>query len=155
MTRKKTPDNTDNKNTEIDYNIKQGIFVLLLSAFEIFIFRIITININSKYYYLIIAILSVCYLSIILNGLLLQKHKKLLYYLLPVIQIILILSVEYLDVSSGMQFIVLTVVAGIINEYSLFYAKIYSATAFILYFAVNIAKEYVHYGTLNNDEVIS
>jgi signal transduction histidine kinase len=87
--------------------------------------------------------------------LLLQKHKKLLYYIFPLIQIILILSVEYLDVSSGMQFIVLTVVAGIINEYSLFYAKIYSAAAFILYFAVNIAKEYVHYGTLNNDEVIS
>ncbi|MDF2686186.1 MAG: conserved rane protein of unknown function [Clostridia bacterium] len=155
FTRKKTSDNIEFKNIEIDSNIKQGIFVLLLSTFEIMTLRIISTNINNKYYPFIIGLLAVCFISMIINGLLVKRKNTLLYFLLPALQIILVIPVEYLDSTNGMQFIVLAVVAGIINQLPLLYAKIYSIITFILYFTVNIIKPLVRYGTLNSDEIIS
>ncbi len=156
LTRKRAANHTgDTTDTEIDNHIRQGIFVLLIIAFEIFSMRIIFQNIESEYYSLIIGLLGMCFVIMLINGLIIKKQHALLYYLLPAIMVLLIMPVEYLDAANNTPFIVLVVIAGIINGFPLRLIKIYSIGAFVIYFAVNTAKAFKLYGVMYSDEIIS
>lgn len=154
-TRKKSADtNEDYADLEVDSQIRQGIFVLLIVAFEIFALRIISQNIQNPYYSLIIGLLGTCFVVIIINGLLVKRRHLLLYYLLPALQILLVIPVEYLDSTFNAQFIVLVVIASIINGFPLRLVKFYSLGSFCLYVAITVAKALRFFeGMLSDDSV--
>ncbi len=145
----------DFKDVEDDGSIRQGIFALLISAFEIFSMAIMTENLKSPHYSLIIGLLASCFILLIVNGLLVKKQSSLLYYLFPALQILLIMPVVYLDETKNAPFIVLVVVAAVINGFSLNLSKIYSIAAFISYTAIIITKVFQRYGTIQSDEAMS
>ena len=155
LTRKKSVGtNEDFADLEIDSHIRQGIFVLLIVTYEIFALRIISQNMHNAYYSLIIALLGSCFVIILINGLFVKKQHVLLYYLLPALQILLVMPIEYLDRSLNTQFIMMAVLAGIINGFPLRLVKIYSLGAFCIYLSVNIAKALNIHGA-NSDVIVS
>lgn len=155
LTRKRTIDQIqDTGDKNIDGNIKQGILALLIISFEISAFNMITKNMLSKDYVVIIWLLATGFILMLIDGLLINKRHRLLYYLIPAIEIVLVLLLYYLDNSASSQFIVLAVVASIINSHSLKHAKIYSILAFCLYFGIIILKTLAQYGSLGEDELI-
>ena len=155
LTRKRPVDKKEDfADVEIDSHIRQGIFVLLIVTYEIFALRIISQNMHNAYYSLIIALLGTCFVIILINGLLVKKQHVLLYYLLPALQILLVMPIEYLDKSLNTQFIMMAVLAGIINGFPLRLVKIYSLGAFCIYLAINIAKALNIHGA-NADVIVS
>ena len=156
LTRKKSLiEKDDGDDQSVDRQIQQGIFVLLIVSYEIFTLRILAQNTANEHYFLMIGLLTACFIIMILNGLLVKKQHVLFYYPLPAIQILLILAVEFYDPTGSAQFLVLAVVAVMINSFSLKPARIYSLIAFGLYLAVNFVEAWQRYGQVNSDEVIS
>lgn len=143
------------KNIDIDPNIKQGIFVLLVIAFEIFAMRIIMDNFNNAYQNLLIGLLTYCFIIMLVNNLLIKDNPRLLYYLLPATQLLLAVPIEYLDNSYYAQFIVIIVTAGIINKFPLHLAKAYTIAAFCAFWVGGAAKALKHYSLVNFDEIVS
>ena len=138
---------------DINCNFRQGIFVLLIAAFEIFSLRIIAQNIENSRYPVIITLLASCFIIMIINGLLVRRKHTILYYLLPAAQLALIIPVEYFDRTMGAPFIILAVVAGVINLLPLRLASYYSAAAFLFYLAVSVAKTLQYAGMTEDDKV--
>ena len=140
---------------EIDGRTRQGIFVLLLVAYEIFALRIITENTENPSIILIIFLLGVCFVIMVIHGIFVKRPENPLYYLLPGFQIALILTVEYLDQGQGLQLIVLVVVASVINGISLQPGLVYSLSTLCVYMIIKVMKVLSLYGTINSDEAIS
>ncbi len=155
LTRKKeTMDSRYRDDDNSDAHIRQGIFVILVITYEIFSFRIITQSAGHNYYSLIIGLLGTCFVLMIGNGLLVSKRQRILYYLLPSLEISLIMAVAYFDSTHSAEFLVLTVTAGIINGYPLKPAKYFSLISFLIYFILSFVKAYVNYGTIPPDEFV-
>jgi signal transduction histidine kinase len=68
---------------------------------------------------------------------------------------LLVLAVEFFDPTGSAQFIVLAVVAVMINGLPLRPARICSFAAFGLYLGVNLAEAWVRQGQISSDEVVS
>ncbi|MGI6358454.1 MAG: sensor histidine kinase [Bacillota bacterium] len=143
------------KDAEIDNDVRQGIFVLLLVVYEVLSLRIIALNLGKPRYPVIIGLLAACFLLMIINGLLVSKRQRLLYHLLPALQIGLILPIEYLDASHSAQFIVLLVIAGVITNFPPRLAQLYSIAAFGGYFAVTLTTGLTRYGGVTSETAIS
>lgn len=155
-TRRKTVDQRDEcLDLEVDSQTRQGIFVLLVIAYEIFSLRIMTENLDSEHYRAIIGLLASSFVIMIVNELLVRRRHHLLYLLLPVIQLALVLPVEFLETQHSAQFAVLVTVASLINALPLRLAWIYSVAAFCGYLAVSIGKVFSLHGAAFSDEVIS
>lgn len=155
FTRKKEVEAKISKKIEIDSNIRQGIFVLLLVAFEIFTLRVIIENVGSEAYTTIIMLLTTCFILMIINGLFVKRQHTLFYFLLPALQIICIIFAVYLDKAQNLEFLVLVVLAHIINKYSLKEAKFYSLVLFLLYISTIVIKMILLTVTINQNEFFS
>lgn len=141
LTRKKEVEQQDDsEDFEIDSHLRQGIFVLLVVAFEVFSLRLLFMGAAVESSPVIPWLLSACFLLMIVHGLAGKKLPKALYHLLPIAQIPLILAVDYLDATQSGQFLVLAVMANIVNAFPPKTSKIYSASMLAAYLAVNILK---------------
>ena len=140
---------------EVDSNIRQGIFVVLIIALQIFALGIIAANLNSPRHDLIIRLLAGCFVTMLVTGLVVKKQHRFLYFTLPIIQIVLALLVEYFDTTASGQLIMLVVVAGIINRLAIRQAKFYALGAYALYFLVCLTEGTRLYGSISADENIS
>ncbi len=140
LTRKKQAEQQDDsEDFEIDSHLRQGIFVLLVVAFEVFSLRLLFMG-AAESSPVIPWLLSACFLLMIVHGLAGKKLPKALYHLLPIAQIPLILVVDYLDATRSGQFLVLAVMASIVNAFPPKTSIIYSASMLAAYLAVNILK---------------
>lgn len=156
MTREKSLiEKDDGDDLAVDRQIQQGVFVLLIVSYEIFTLRILAQNTANQHYLLMIGLLTLCFVIMILNGLLVKRKHVLFFYLLPAIQILLVLAVEFFDPTGSAQFIVLAVVAVMINSYPLRPARIYSFAAFGLYLGVNLGEAWLRQGQISSDEAVS
>lgn len=149
--KKEAPLYSSNDDEDVDTHIRQGIFVVLLITYEIFCLRIITL---SQYNSLIIALLAVCFVLMIANGLLVKKRHKIFYYSLPVLEVTLIMAVAYVDNTRSAEYLVMVVVAAIINGYPLKPAKYYSLISYLVYFILSFVKTIIRYGSVPVDEIV-
>ncbi|PKM84913.1 MAG: hypothetical protein CVU86_04690 [Firmicutes bacterium HGW-Firmicutes-11] len=140
---------------EIEGRTRQGIFVLLLVAYEIFALRIIAGSTENPSILLMIFLLGACFVIMVIHGIFVKRPENLFYYILPGLQIALILIVEYLYQGEGLQLIVLVVVAGVINGISLHPGLVYSLSTLCVYMIIKVMKALSVYGTINSDEAIS
>jgi signal transduction histidine kinase len=122
-----------------DSGIEQGIFVLFVIAYEVLALNI-SLNGKSEHSRLIIILLAAAFVIAILNGLFVKPRHKLLYFTMPAAQLLLTLAVNYLDFTASSQFIVLVMVASVINSLTLKESKVYAAAAFLLYAGSIIVK---------------
>lgn len=155
LTRKKdAPLYSSQDDEDVDTHIRQGIFVVLVITYEIFSFRLITRGSGLEQYSPVIALLAACFVLMIANGLLVKKRQKVLYYLLPSVEIALIMAVAAIDTTQSAEFLVMAVVASIINGYPLKPAKVYSLISFLIYFVMSIVKTLVRFGTIPDNEFV-
>lgn len=152
---KESKQTNDFKGIEVDPNTRQGIFVLLVVAFEIFAMRIIMDNFDNAYQTLLTGLLTYCFIIMLINNLLIKDNPRLLYYLLPATQLLLAVPIEYLDNSYYAQFIVIIVTASIINKFPLHLAKAYTIAAFCAFWVGGAAKALKYYSVANFDEIVS
>lgn len=125
---------------EIEDENRQGIFVLLIITYEIISLSIIYGNIGRRYYSAIIGFLAASFVMLVVNELFIRNRYRRLYAAIPVAEILLVLLIYSLDVLSSSQFLVLTVVASVVNGYTLRYAKRYAIGAFCLYIVCIVFK---------------
>jgi len=155
-TRRKTGEQRDEcPDIEVDGQTRQGIFVLLVIAYEIFSLRIMTENLGNEHYRTIIGLLASSFAVMIVNELLVRRLHHSLHLFLPVIQVALVLPVEFLDAQHSAQLAVLVTVGSLINAVPLRLAWTYSIAAFCGYLAVSVGKVFSLYGAVFSDEVIS
>lgn len=140
---------------EIDSQTQQGIFVLLLVAYQVLALRIITVNRGSEHFSLIVLLLGGCLVTLILNGLLRQMKFIYLDHLLSVTSIILVTLAAHFDRSGGAQFIILTIMASVINLMSLKWGRLYALLILFISMLIVISKEIATYGSLIPDDAIS
>jgi signal transduction histidine kinase len=131
--------NPDINTMHVDNGSKQGIFVLLVIAYEALSINI-TLNGQSENAGVVIWLLGSAFILALLNGMFINPGQKFLYYTLPAAQLILVLFANYLDFSASSQFVVLVMAANVINSLTLNESKIYSLGAFVLYVGSNIVK---------------
>lgn len=123
----------------MENGIEQGIFVLFLIAYEALAINI-SLNGQSEYAGLVIWLLGVAFVFAILDGLFVKPEHKFLYYAMPAVQLALTLLINYMDFTASSQFIVLVMVACVINTLNLRESTYYSLGAFLLYAGSNIVK---------------
>ncbi|WP_372997504.1 sensor histidine kinase [Lutispora sp.] len=152
---KSTERDNDFLDNNIDNNLRQGIFILLVVAFEIFSIRIISDNIGNEHYLLIVSLMAYCLIIMLINNLMVRECHRLLYYMLPTIQLLLAVSVQYLDSTYNAQYISIIVTVAIINKFPMSLAKIYSGAAFFTFLIGNTAKVLKYYSTLGLNDIIS
>jgi len=145
----------DAMDLEVDGNIRQGTFVLLTVAFEVFSLRILVLGDTPIQDPRVVWLLAVCFVAFILQGLLSGQRHPSTFLILPLTQIVLIMAVCYLDDGQGSQFLVLAVMAGIINACPLRLARFHSLLTFLAYLSVSIVKMVVDYPPRSADSIIS
>lgn len=138
-----------------DVQVRQGIFVSLLVAFEIFSLRFILDNSAGRTPAWLVWLIGLCFVCLILDGLFEWRALPFVPHLLIVIQIAAVSVGTYYDYGQNGQFLVLLVVAGIINRHAQKTSLYYVAAAFALFMTATILQGFDRYGTINSEEVIS
>lgn len=136
-------------------NIRQGTFVLLTVAYEMFCLKILALPGESIPDPMIGWLLSACFVVFILQGLLSGKRRPVTLIVLPLVQIVLIMASAYLDRTQSGQFLVLIVLAGIINACPLRLARLHSLMMFLAYLSVTIVKMAIAEPAPGADSIIS
>jgi signal transduction histidine kinase len=145
----------DKEDLDAGGNIRQGTFVLLTVAYEMFCLRILALSDAPNPDPMICWLLSACFVVFILQGLLSGKRHPVTLTALPLVQIVLIMASAYLDNSQSGQFLVLIVLAGIINACPLKLARLHSLIMFIAYLSVTVVKMAVADPAPSADSIIS
>jgi signal transduction histidine kinase len=126
--------------TPLDEGAQMSVFVLMLIAFEGLSVNIVINGIHSQHQGAVIGTLSAILLVAIVNGFIPVKKSKLLYYALPAIMILLAITVNYLEFTMNSRFIVLAVLATVINSLRLRHGRLYALITFMLYIGSEITK---------------
>lgn len=145
----------DFQDIDIDSNLRQGIFILLTVAFEVFALRVIADNTQNPHYLLIVSLLAYCFIIMLINNLLIKDRPRLLYHLLPATQLLLAIPIQYLDSTYNAQYILVIVTASIINKFPMSLAKIYTIAAFCAFLAGSTAKALQFYNSLDFNDILS
>lgn len=128
LTREKSSDYLMVKSHEkIDVNVRHSILLFLIFAFEILSLDIITKTSNN----LIIVLLSITLAILVIRHFFINKKSIVIYYVLPAIQIIFIIIVDFVADSNYNIFLLLVVIASLIIDYSLKISKIYGVISLI------------------------
>ena len=141
-------------NMDADGNIRQGTFVLLTVAFEMLSLRILVLGDVPTPPPAIPWLLSGCFIASILQGLFASPKRPALLIGLPIAQIVLVMTAYYLDKTETSQFLVLVVVAGIINACPLKIANIHTLLAFAAYLSVSSVKMALSIPPKDSDTII-
>lgn len=142
-------------NVDLDPGVQQGVFILLVLAYEIFALRMVSENHQSPFDYLLIALLAYGLLSMILSNLLPNRAPKLIIYLLPIIQLFLTIPIQYFDQGQNANFILILITAGIINLFPLALAKTFSIAAFGVFLVGSTAKMFQYAQEIDLGDMIS
>lgn len=118
----------------------KGIFFLLLIAYQVMGLHMLAENVGTPSYTLLIWLLSISFLIMLLYNLLPEKKRFMAEPLLPMLQLILCIPIQYLDVSGDNLF--LSIIAGFsaINYASLSRAKAYGIGALGAYLLGSTAR---------------
>ncbi|MEA4969151.1 MAG: sensor histidine kinase [Candidatus Pelethousia sp.] len=127
----KTPpkDTTTAEVERANHLTNKGIFFLLLIAYQVMGLHMLAENVGTPTYVPLIWLLSISFLIMLLYNLLPEKKRLISEPLLPMLQLVLCIPIQYLDISGDNLF--LSIIAGFsaINHASLPRAKIYGIGA--------------------------
>lgn len=140
-TEKTSPRNTTKAEEErVDHLTIRGIFFLLLIAYVVMGQHMLTENIGTPTYTVLLWLITISLIIMILYNLIPDKYRIIAKPILPIMQIVLCIPIQYLDVSGDNLF--LTIIAGFsaINHTSLSQAKAYGIGSLGAYLLGNTAK---------------
>lgn len=118
----------------------KGIFLLLVIAYQVMGTHMLAENTGTTTYIYLLWLLTVSFVIMLLYNMLPEKKRLIAEPLLPVLQLILCIPIQYLDISGDNLF--LSIIAGLsaINHAPLPRAKIYGIGAMGAYLLGNTAK---------------
>jgi signal transduction histidine kinase len=138
----KTPpkDTTTAEVERANHLTNKGIFFLLLISYQVMGLQMLAENVGTSSYTILIWLLSISFLIMLLYNLLPEKKRFMAKPLLPMLQLILCIPIQYLDVSGDNLF--LSIIAGFsaINHASLSHAKAYGIGALGVYLLGSTAR---------------
>ena len=138
----KTPpkDTTTAEVERANHLTNKGIFFLLLISYQVMGLHMLAENVGTSSYTILIWLLSISFLIMLLYNLLPEKKRFMAKPLLPMLQLILCIPIQYLDVSGDNLF--LSIIAGFsaINHASLSHAKAYGIGALGVYLLGSTAR---------------
>ena len=134
--------------------VQQGIFVLLLVTYEIFSLRLIVDNQSSQKPPWLMGMIGICFVSLILDGLLIRQNRWISWLLIGM-QIASISLVVFGDNGQYAQFMVLVVLAGLLNRHPQKMALGAVGVLFATSLVAVIFKEYERTGGIGSEVFIS
>ena len=138
----KTPpkDTTTAEVERANHLTNKGIFFLLLISYQVMGLQMLAENVGTSSYTILIWLLSISFLIMLLYNLLPEIKRFMAKPLLPMLQLILCIPIQYLDVSGDNLF--LSIIAGFsaINHASLSHAKAYGIGALGVYLLGSTAR---------------
>ena len=143
------------KEVDIDDNLKLGIFVLLVVAFEIFSVRVISDNIGNPHYLLIVSLIAYCFILVLIGNLILRQSHPTLDHVLPAAQLMLMIPVLYLDNTYNASLLLLIVSATILNKLPMTFSKTYLIASFSAFLAGGTAKALRFSDSMDFNEIIN
>ncbi|WP_128424963.1 sensor histidine kinase [Gudongella oleilytica] len=143
------------KEIDIDDNLKLGIFVLLVVAYEIFSLRIISDNVYNPHYLLIVSLISYCFILGLIWNLIVRESNAILDHMLPAAQLMLMIPVLYLDNTYNSSLLLLIVSAIILNKLPITFSKIYLIASFGAFLAGGTAKALRFHDSMGFNEIIN
>lgn len=134
------------------FNLK-GIFFLLLIAYQVMGLHMLEENIGAPSYAALITLLSASYLIMLLYNTVPEEKRPAFFPLLPVLQLVLCIPIQYLDRSGDNLF--LSIIAGFsaINYAPLPKAKVYGIGALGAYLLGSTAKTVILSGSAEASEL--
>ncbi len=126
--------------TSVAAHTRRGIFLLLVTAYEVMGLHMLAENTGSPLYFLLVALLAISFVLMLLYNLLPAGNRLAVSPILPVLQLLLCAPIQYLDISGDNLF--LSIIAGIsaINHAPLPQAKVYGIAALGTYLVGSTAK---------------
>jgi signal transduction histidine kinase len=118
----------------------QGIFLLLLLAYQVMGLHMLVENVENEQYVTLLTLLTVSFLVMLVHNLLPPVRGRFTGTLLPVLQLMLCVPIQYIDISGDNLF--LSIIAGFsaINYTSILHAKSFGVGAYGAYLLGSIAK---------------
>jgi len=136
------PDEID----QVAPNIRRGIFLLLVMAFEVMGLHMLAENAGAPMYTPLIILLTLSFLVMVLYNLLPAKNRLAFSPLFPVLQLVLCSPLLYLDVSGDNLYLALIAGMSAINHAPMPQAKAYGIGALGAYLAGSTAKTILRSG---------
>lgn len=121
----------------IDKRTQTIIYLLLYLAFQFIVLDILFYNKENQFFLSMILGIYLC-ITVFRHFFMKVTTVK---YLFPIIEVILIFSVNYLDVSSKSQMLFILIVADIVVGYVFVYSITFSIFGLIIFLVMNILKE--------------
>lgn len=118
----------------------KGIFLLLLTAYQVMGLHMLTENMGAPLYTLLITLLTISYILMLLYNLLPEEKRLATGPLLPILQLLLCVPIQCIDISGDNLF--LSIIAGFsaINHTALPKAKIYGIASLGTYLIGSTAR---------------
>lgn len=122
------------------YHTNKGIFFLLLIAYQVMGLHMLAENVGTREYVPLIALLTISFLIMLLYNLLPEKKRFKAEPILPMLQLVICIPIQYMDVSGDNLF--LSIIAGFsaINYAALPRAKAYGIGALGAYLLGSTAR---------------
>lgn len=130
------PDESDN----VTLHVRKGIFLLLVTAYEVMGLHMLSENIENPSYPLLITLLTISFFLMLLHNLLPAENRLAKGPVFPVLQLIFCVPILYLDYSGDNLFIALIAGISAINHVALPQAKVYGIGALGAYLVGSTAK---------------
>lgn len=118
----------------------KGIFYLLLIAYQVMGLHMLAENVDSPVYRSLLWLLAISFLIMLLYNLLPEKKQFVSSPILPIIQLIMCIPIQYMDISGDNLF--LSIIAGFsaINHAPLSHSKVYGISALASYLIGSTAR---------------
>ncbi|HOO22587.1 MAG TPA: sensor histidine kinase [Clostridia bacterium] len=117
--------NSDSENDRADNSTNKGIFFLLVIAYQVMGLHLLAENAETDMFVPLILLVSASFLIMLLYNVLPEKKAATVGMLLPILQMILCIPIQYLDVSGDNLFLSIIAGFGAINRATLSKAKAY------------------------------
>jgi signal transduction histidine kinase len=139
FTREKTFDYSKIQDIEMDDNVNSIISLGLVIVYLAFSLAIIHQNRDNALINLLLSLILL--LSYIKHFYPIEKWKV-LYFLVPILQIGGIIGVNYIASTSDFKMIIIIVVVNILNEYPMDYSKVFASIPLILFILIEAIKTF-------------
>jgi signal transduction histidine kinase len=144
------PDETEN----VAPQIRRGIFLLLVTAYEVLGLHMLAENAENPLYLPLVALLSISFLLMLLHNLRPAENRLAAAPLFPVLQFLLCVPILYLDHSGDNLYLALIAGISAINYAPLSQAKVYGIGALGAYLVGSTAKTILLSGASETGQLV-
>lgn len=139
---------------QVDPNVRKGIFLLLMVAYEVLAMHMLANNTESPFFKPLTALVSVCFILMLIYNFARMENRRAISHLIPALLILLSMPVLYLDHSGDGLYLVLVIGISVLNRSSLPQAKVYGICSLSAYLLGNTGNTIRMFGISEIGEIV-